>query len=204
MATHNFELSVAMVCGGNYAAIVQHWQIVDPTGAPNAFQLARDLCKSFGPEHPTDQFFGIPDILAQDCFVSSIRARQLSPVGGQQYAEVFAPDTWPGLYSADVDSSSVAGCIIWLTDGGAGTNGRTFFPGVPADAVVQGRFTADYKAAIAVVGNGMIDGVTSDAGYGQWSLVLQTGTSPSFVYQPIVHGYLSPTPGTQRRRLVPL
>jgi hypothetical protein len=204
MATHNLELTLAMVCGGNYSAIVQHWQIVDPTGAPNAFQLARDLCKSFGPDNPGSSFFGITTILGADCFISSIKARQLSPTGGQHFAEVFAPSEYAGSFSTDIDASSVAGCVVWLTDGGAGTNGRTFFPGVPADAVVQGRFTSDYKDTIADVVNPMLDGMASDAGYGDWKLVLQTGTSPSFVYQTIEHGYLSPTPGTQRRRLVPL
>lgn len=204
MATHRFELGLSMVVGGNFSTIVQHWSITDPVGAPNAFQLARDLCKTFGTENPVTEFFGIPTILSSDSFISSIRARQLSPTGGQQFAEVFSPDAWPGTQAANVDSASVAACVIWLTNGGAGINGRTFFPGVPQEVLLQGRFQNAFKDLVTDLGNNLIAGAASDAGYGDWDFVLQTGTSPSFTYHNIVHGYLSPTPGTQRRRLIPL
>lgn len=200
MAFEYYRSVVGFSTGGQYAAIVQHWGVDSPTG-DGPFARAKALVTALKAPVAGDSFLDkLTDCMSDSCFISSLRAAKISPGPGNIYAEVFAPATWPGDVAGDIDAAQVAGCVIWLTAGNAGLNGRTFVPCVSQVSLDNGRFITAYKTALSVWVGVVLPGIQSTVG--TFLPMLKHGSPPSF--NQIVHGALSLTPGTQRRRLVPV
>jgi len=200
MANHRLEVATSIQCGYDFAMIVQHFGVNNPTET-NAYKLAKEVLTALGNPGVSDYVGNLAHSIGDDCFIQAMRVRQLAPTSGQTAVQVYGPADLPGDFGTDHEASQVAGCVIWLTAADAGLNGRTFVPGVPEDALVQGRFTAGYKSAIQSWADIILAGITFASG--ELNLYLKHGVLPA-VYTEITNGYISPTPGTQRRRLVPI
>lgn len=200
MANHRLEVVTSIQCGFDYAMIVQHVGVDNPTET-NPFKLAKEVLDALGTPGGSPYVDQMLDFLADDCFIQAMRVRQLAPTSGQTAVRVYDPLDLVGNVGAPHESSQVAGCVIWLTAADAGLNGRTFLPGVSEDNLNQGRFDGPYKAAVKTWGDDLIAGYSFASG--QLLLYLKHGVLP-VLYTRITNGYLSPTPGTIRKRLIPI
>lgn len=199
MAIKNFRATVSMIAAGNFCQVVWFFQ-TDDTSSRTPYVLAKDLRDALRVPAAGDSVLeALSDCLAEDAFVSSVRVQQQQSPGAPSAITLFPSDALPGTFSGELDAAQVAGCIIWLTAGDAGLNGRSFIPAVSEEAYQNGRPDGDYTTAIDALATALIATIEGDLQ--DWQFVLKHGAGPS--YTEIVHGYLSPTPGTQRRRLVP-
>jgi len=200
MAIQVVETLIAFNIGGNYGAVVHQWQ-TDVTGGENAFEQAADVVDAIQSGGPlaTPLMEAMQAILAEDCFVSSIKARRLTSGGGATYMRAYATTDFPGTFAGLSDSAQVAGTMLKYTSGPARRQGRTFWPGVSEDATVGGRFTAAYESNFLDLRTNFLAGVENTY---LWLPMLKYGPTPS--YASIIFTELSATPGTIRRRLVPI
>lgn len=200
MAFEYYRSVVGFSCAGNFAAVVQHWGVDTPGGA-GPYARAKAFVAAFEvPTAGTGYAPMLQDILSQDSFISSIRCAKVSAGGGNQSAKIFPADEYPGLVTSDLDAAQVAGCVIWLSAANAGLNGRSFFPGVAEESLDVGRFAAAYKTALSNLADVILTGVQSTVGTFLPMIRHTNGT----LYAQIVHGRLSLTPGTIRKRLKPV
>jgi len=200
MADQFYESVIGFSIGGNYGAVVHHWQS-DDGGGESPFQAALNLAEALETDAIPDTLFDcICAIMANDCFISSIRTRRLSSGGGPTYAKLFAGVAFPGSFGGNSDASQVAGCMLKFTSSNPKIQGRTFWPGVSEDALIDGRFVDTYHVAFLDLMNRYIDSFTANAQ--TFMPRLKHGAAPT--YTPIAACELSPTPGTIRRRLVPV
>jgi len=200
MADQFYESVIGFSIGGNYGAVVHHWQS-DDAGGETAFEAAENLADALETDAIPDTIFDcICAIMANDCFISSIRTRRLSGGGGATYAKLFAGVAFPGTFGGNSDASQVAGCMLKFTSANPKIQGRTFWPGVSEDALIDGRFVDAYHTAFLDLMNRYLDSFTAN---GQTFMArLKHGAAPT--YTAIAACELSPTPGTIRRRLVPV
>lgn len=183
----------------NYAGITQHWGI-DTPAFTDPYDLAKDVNEAYhSPLGGSSVFSWLEACMSEDTFISAIRSQVVSPPNSNNAVEFFQDADHPGTYSGDVDTLNVAGCIIFLSDGDAGLTGRQFLPGVSENAYDQGRPDSAYTTAINDYVAGLLTGLDGSAG--TWLPFIKHGPTPSFA--AITAGYLSPSPGTQRRRRVP-
>jgi len=201
MADQFFESVIGFNIGGNYAAVVHHW-VGDDSGGETAFEMAERLALAIeGDNGPGSTLFEVIDgIMAEDCFISSIRTRRLSSGGGATFAKLFAGGDYPGIYGGNSDAAQVAGCMLKFTSTNPKVQGRTFWPGVSEEALDGGRFVDLYHDNFVALMNRYLGSFT-DAGV-TFNPRLKHGSPAS--YTAIAAAELSPTPGTIRRRLVPV
>jgi len=200
MADQFFESVIGFNIGGNYAAVVHHW-VGDDSGGQTAFEMAELLATALETDAGASStlFDLITAIMADDSFISSIRTRRLSSGGGATYAKLFASTDWVGVFGGPSDSAGVAGCMLKFTSTNPKLQGRTFWPGVSEDALLDGRFTDAYVLAFFGLTERFIDTFTETVTF---SPRLKHGAIPSYTALSALE--LSPTPGTIRRRLVPV
>jgi len=199
MATHRLTSFITIRQAGNFCGVSMHWEIVDPT-IVDAYPLAMNLVEALDTPVAGDSYWGkFIFLLASDSFVKTVRIRQVSPPNANNAVRFFQDDDFPGSFAGDTDALNVAGCIIFLTAGDAGLTGRQFIPAVSEEAYENGRATATYINVINDYIDLLLAGVQGTAG--TFFPVVKHGTPA--VYTRITNGYLSATPGTQKRRRVP-
>lgn len=200
MAFEYYRSVIGFSCAGNFAAVVQHWGVDSPTGG-GPYARAKAFVTAFEtPVAGTAYANALVSILSDDSFISSIRCAKVSAGGGNQSAKVFPGSQWPGAFGSDLDAAQVSGCVIWLSAANAGLNGRSFYPGVAETGLDLGRFAAGYKSAMDDVVDVVIAGLQATVGTFLPMIRHTNGT----LFAQIVHGRLSLTPGTIRKRLKPV
>lgn len=200
MATHCLESVITTIAAGQLCQNVMHWQIVDPVET-DLWKLAKNFNTALvSPAAGTPLWEALAGAMSSDAFISSFRARVLKPNPGTAAIKVWGEGDLPGTLSPDIYAQSVAGVIKWVTASGPDFTGRNFIPAVPEDAIIAGRFTADYiAAAVNFAGIALAEIETAD---GNWRLVVYkriTGT-----WEIVTNGMLVPNPGTIRKRLIPV
>lgn len=199
MAFRNLRSVISMVCAGNYAVIVQHWRINDSI-IPGQFGLAKSLRDALiAPVSGDSVCEMLAACMGDDCYLSGIRVKEFSPLVATSTAVVLLPTTdFPGDFGGTIDAAQVAGCVIWVPSTATAESGRNFLPGVSEDAIESGLFVDAYRDALGPYVDAMLAGVVGTAGTFEFCLRHTPNT-----FTPIAHGYLSPTPGTIKKRLVP-
>jgi len=197
MANYYYEQRVGIMCASQLAEIVFNW-VGDLATPPDKVAVANELNQEWNIGGATAPLLLLRACLSQDCFISSIRARQISPVGGNTSGLIFETGDFPGGIAQPISSQQIAACIIWVNGTTPDRTGRTFIPGIPKTAIESSRFTSGYATSVAAFANRLLGG-----------LVVATGTFELVTLDrvtktgPIVQNqYLSLKPGTQKRREV--
>lgn len=205
MALVYYQTTTSFICGGQYAAIVNHWRADDAGLTGNPFLDAENLIASL-----VDNSAGagppwvvlLANLLADDCFVSGVRARLVSGAGGPTAVRIFAPADHPGLFGGDMEAFQTAATVNWACDSADAFRGSNRIPGVSSDALVNNRFTATYQAEVVnFVDNVLLDFQESATA---WELIVRGEAGGVPLYRDVIGGYLSPTPGHIKSRRVPV
>jgi len=197
-----FESVLAFSMAGNYACIVQHWG-ADITSGATAFESAKELADAFEAPNPANAFLlEICNNMAPDCFISSNRVRRINLGGGATYVRVYGPTDFAGQVGTNIDGAQVSGCILTFPGGNASLNGRNFYPGVSEESLVNGRWVSAYKTQASIIGASYLLGMPGATNVFLPYLRRIVAGVPT--YNQITHTLLSATPGTIRRRTVPI
>jgi len=94
----------------------------------------------------------------------------------------------------------VAATVIWVQTDVEKITGRTFIPGISIEDIDGGRFSTDYQSAIDNFIARHLSGFAVSAG----TALFQIYDRETPIGYQVSNGYLSPKPGTQRRRERPL
>lgn len=199
MATEYFQVEVGVVAAGQFALNVFHYKVVDPT-EPDEFVVATQLLAAFEAGGANAWLLKYAQVMSDQAFVSSLRARRVAPSGGNTAGTLFASTDWVGDFSSEINTQQIAACVIWVDDTTPGITGRNFIPGIPEDALLGSRWDATYQTVVDAFIAKHLAGHTITAGTALPSIydrVAKSGKTPD-------NGYLSPLVGTQRRRELPV
>jgi len=197
MANYYYEQRVTVMCASQLAEMVFHW-VGDLATPPSKTQAAAQLNAIWEAGGATAPMLLLRSLLSEDCFVSCMRCRQISPVGGNTISQTFQQAAFPGLWAEAISAQQVAACVIWINGVTPDRTGRTFIPGVPKDAIESSRFTSTYQTAVAAFADRLLGGLV--VALGTFNLVTLDRVTKT---GPIVQNqYLSLKVGTQRRREV--
>jgi len=197
MANYYYEQRVGIMCASQFAEIVLNW-VGDLATPPSKTEAAAQLNAIWNVGGGTAPLFLLRSLLSDECFVSSLRCRQISPAGGNTINSVFEQADFPGLVAEPVTAQQIAACIIWVNGTTPDRTGRTFIPGVYKTAIESSRFTSTYATAVAAFANRLLGGLV--VALGTFNLVTLDRVTKT---GPIVQNqYLSLKVGTQRRREV--
>lgn len=199
MANEFYQLDVGFSCAGQFAMCVFHYRIADPT-EPDEYVVAEQLIDALDDGGATAWILRLMQMISQDAFFSSARARRVFPAGGNMAGQAFGPMEFPGAVPVEIHTQQVAACLIWVSDGTPGKTGRNFIPGVPESALVSSRWQAAFQALADTFIAKHLTGFSVAAGIFLpviYDRVAHTGIVPD-------NGYLTPLVGTQRRRELPV
>lgn len=205
MANVYYQTTTSFICGGQYAAIVNHWKADDAGLTGNPFLDAENLIASLynNAAGPGDPFTTkLADLLADDCFISGLRARLVSGAGGPTAVRIFAPTDWPGTFGGEMEAFQTAGTIVWPCDSMDAFAGRNRIPGVSDTALVNNRFATAYEAAAKSFVDTVVLGFQESATL--WNLVVRGVAGGVTLYRTVIGGYLAPTPGHIKTRRIPV
>lgn len=197
MANYYYEQRLRIMCASQFAECVFNW-VGDLATPPSKTEAASQLNSIWEVGGGTAPMFLLRSLLSDECFVSSMRCRQISPAGGNTVSQTFEALSFPGLVASPVTTQQIAACIIWINSVTPDRTGRTFIPGVPNNAIESSRFTSGYATAVATFANRLLGGLV--VALGTFNLVTLDRVTKT---GPIVENqYLSVKPGTQKRREV--
>lgn len=199
MANEYYELDVGFSCAGQFAMCVFHYRIADPT-EPDEYEVANQLINALDDGGGTAWIVRLMQMISEDAFFSSARAKRVAPTGGNMAGQTFEATDFPGAIASEIHTQQVSACLIWVSDGTPGVSGRNFIPGVPENALDSSRWEAAFQALADVFIAKHLTGFSVAAGIFLpviYDRVAKTGIVPD-------NGYLSPLVGTQRRREIPV
>lgn len=199
MATHYFDLNITYNCAGQFAENVFKYKIVDPSSTDD-WELARQLVNVIDDGGAASWTTKWSLMTSNQAYISTIRARQFSPDGGNTCTFVAQPADFPGSIASEINTQQIAACINWIPTTSGPAMGRNFMPGVPENALDSSRWEVAHVALVDAFIAKHLTGFTVAAGIFLpivWNRTDETAAS-------IDQGYLSPKPGTQRSRERPL
>ena len=208
MATVYYQSTTSFICGGQYAAIVNHWKADDAGLTGNPFLDAENLIASLADDSAgpgAGWATRLAELLADECFVSAIRARKVSGGGGPTAVRLFTPIEFPGSFGGDLGAYQTAGSVNWACASGDARQGRNRIPGVSEDALIDNRFQTNYQGGIVALVDEVLAGFQESATL--WNMVIRTviaGAPPTIDFEDVIGGYLAPTPGHIKTRRVPV
>lgn len=195
MATLYFEAAARFFAAGQFCECVFHYQIVDPSTTDD-FLLAGQLVAAIDDGAALSWVQKLQNMMSDQCFLSTFRARQFAPTGGNTAVAVFANDDFVGAIASPINTQQIAACINWLPTSAGPKMGRNFIPAVPESMLLSSRWVFGFETAAEEFILKHLTGFSVAAGIFLpivWNREDEVGTV-------ISDGYLSPKPGTQRRR----
>lgn len=205
MAAIYFETTTSFICAGQFACIVNHWVGDDAAFNGTMFDNAEAAITSLV-DNGDNTGLGWPtylaDMLSNDSFVSAIRCRVIRPTSGPTAVRLFTTSDYVGQYGGTLDAFQTAGVIIWATASSGPRFGRSFLPGVSSSALVNNRFDDGYTSLLPPLVAECVAGFSENLK--PLSLVIKHGPSTTPSFDPVVGGFISPTPGSIKARRIPV
>lgn len=199
MATHYFNLDVSYVCAGQYAMNRFDYRIIDPSTTDD-WVLAKELVNVIDDGGALSWTTKNNLIRSNQSFISAFRARQFAPTGGNTCSFVAEPSNFPGARLSGINTQQIAACINWIPTTSGPKMGRNFIPGIPEDALLGSRWEDDYVTAVDEFIAKHLSGFSTVSGV--WEPIIWNREDETAALMS--EGYLSPKPGTQRRRETPI
>ena len=193
MANDVYMLIMQGTCAGEFWETVQHYES-NTSGAPNPVAVASNLIAGFQGQVQPD----VLAIMADDTEITGYKAKRVNNGGSPTVMLPITPIA--GSVAGTSCTSATASCIVSsFSHAGKFHTGRWFIPGLPEGDLAGNTFSAGHIAACATL---VVDNATFTNGgatftYGVWSPKFSLFFVPAYVA-------LSPKPGIQRRRLLPV
>jgi len=198
MADQIYSMTLTWNCAGQFCQNILHWKF-DDSGFTNTHAAAFDLIGTWA----NAQKDVIVDIVANNTTLLSIKGRRVTSGGGFEAIVNFAPPV-DGVWAAPAQVSGLATVLIGYPLDESKPRWRMFLPGVPDDALVDGKYSDAFKTAVAGI---FTAGVFA-------SFALTGGGTPTAIHvipgttvanAKLIGEYrLSQLPGTMRRRQRPV
>lgn len=200
MAIEVYELVANFFSGGEPCSCVfNYW--IDNTGNVHPYTVASQLRQAIDDGVPPATWLSrLVNCLSNEAYLSYVSARMVNPAGGQASVQRFPPTVFPGGVLEPIHTQQVCGTLIWVSTTEPENTGRNFLPGVPETFLTGSRWQSDAYDAYELFAAQHIAGFSVAAGL--FLPVIYNRTAKTF--RPISNGYLSPMPGTQRKREKPL
>lgn len=193
MANDVYQLIIVGNCAGEFFETVQHYESgvsggIDPAGS------ALHLIDGFQANVETS----LQGVLAEDVNITGYKAKRVNNGGGPTVLRpiVAVPGT---IVSTSATSGTAAVIVSRYSQGGRWRTGRWFLPGIPESVLTGNQFSAGYITDVAalIAANQTFTETGSTFTFGVWARKTSTFFAPTYVA-------LSPKPGIQRRRLLPV
>ena len=200
MAIETYELRVAFKANFQPMECVFHDRI-DNTGDEKSWIVAEQLLDALqAGVSPNIWFERLLTCMSADCWISYLSAIRVGPNGGNSTDTRPDAETLVGTVSEPMHAEQLSGCVIWISETEPENQGRNFLPGVPETFLEASRWTTDAKAAYQSFITFHLAGFSLAAGLALPAIFDRVAKTS----RVIANGYLSPKPGTQRRREKPL
>lgn len=200
MAAETYELVISGTLSGQFVQSIFH-VAVNNAGSLSPYVTAEDVMNTLN---------GAPDFITAWCnclpasyTITSLRCRRIGPTGGPTAIMLPADmSATTGARTGSISSAQVNPVVVWITTPRPEKPGRTFLPGVSEsdiDAMVysSGLVSAIDALIAIVVAPFTLAGSSDDCEFAIWRRSIGNRDE-------ITYGRLSPTVGTQRRRLHPV
>lgn len=200
MANEYYLVKVGFNSNQHYAECDFTYRITDPSETDD-WVNANALYQALDDGGPGVSWLSkLQALLSQDSFISSIVARRIYPTGGNSAGQAFEVDDLPGAVADTITTGQIAWCIIWSAGEVDTYSGRNFIPFVPENRLESSRWTgAATTSAEAFITKHIVGHSTAGGIFMPCIIHSDTHTG-----ELVSGGYLSPTPGTQKRREVPI
>jgi len=200
MAKQYYELEVRVNVLGFPMANVFNLAINDPS-VPNEYEVAASIINALNVGAGITSWMSrYVRLISEQCYISNILCRRISNGGGNTAEAILQVDSLPGIRTGIVAATQVAATVIWVQTDVEKITGRTFIPGISIEDIDGGRFSTDYQSAIDNFIARHLSGFAVSAG----TALFQIYDRETPIGYQVSNGYLSPKPGTQRRRERPL
>lgn len=200
MAVESYELVVSGTLAGQFVQNIFHVNVNNTTDL-NPYLMAETILDAM------DVTAGFVerwlDCLPESYVITSLRARKILATGGPTAIRLAGALTaTTGTRTGAISSAQVNPVVVWITNIRPNKPGRTFMPGVSEsdiDAMVysSGLLTALDNFISTMAAPFTVGSVPDDASFGIYRRSLSASDD-------IYAGRVSPTVGTQRRRLHPV
>lgn len=193
MANDVYELIILGTCADEFFECVQHYES-GVSGAPNPVAVASNLIAAWklGSES------AMADLMGDDSAITGYKSKRVNNGGSPT---VMLPQTpVAGTIASTSATSATASCIVSSYSQGAKyRTGRMFIPGLPISELDGNSFSAGHigNAATFVTTSASIANGGQTFTFGVWARKTSTFFVPAY-------RALSPKPGIQRRRLLPV
>lgn len=199
MAVDIVEQTITGKTNGNFWQNVIHWDCTT-SGTPSKFDIAKAMNNAWAANVMSDWL----EVMPEDSFLSSVRARVLTTGGGPAHTLTNGVAGNGGAREGATQSASVGATLIFPSvDAGNVHIGKIFLPGAVSEDLLNGVFQPTYLGLCQVLIDTLMANVTMlgpAAGTARYK-IFQRSTEIMFTPDG---GYVSPRIGTQRRRLSPV
>lgn len=199
MDNEYYDLQVGFSCAGQMAKCVFVYRIADPSES-DEYENAKQLVEATDDGAALSWLKKLQAVMSEDAFISSLRSRRISSGGGNTAGVTFETTDLPGAIVSEIHTQQVAQCCIWIRNDTPGVTGRNFIPAVPENALIGSRWQDAHVTLVQAFITKHLTGLSTATGLFLpciYDREAETGTI-------IDEGYLSPWPGTQRRRELPV
>lgn len=198
MAVQLYQMVLSYNSSGQFCQNVLHWRF-DDAGFANTWQAAQDLIGTWS----NANINVLRDIWSDETTALSIKGRRVTGGGGFEAIENYAPPV-AGQWAASSQVSGLATVIVFYPLDESRSRSKMFIPGVPIDALVNGKWTAAFKAAVTATLNFGVFADFSLTGGGTPNAEHVIPGTTAANSKSISEIRLSQTPGTMRRRQRPV
>jgi len=199
MANQTFQINFYGHDGaGN--SLINTWHVtIDDTGTVlSPFEQANNVRIAFDSAIRVDWLALMPT----DYMLDYLSCKRVTGGGSPTSVDVPGPGPSPGIWAMTSAISSAGLQLAMIPGPGNNSIGKSFLPCVPADAIVESRFTGAYETAAAVIQGALLTNLTvtgfSAAGF------LSIFHRALGTFNAVFAIELRVKPGVQRKRLTPV
>jgi len=199
MAAQTYQLVITGNLAGQFVQNVLHYRM-DDAGYATRLQAAKGLVDGWLTAGKMSDFLLM---LPEPYIAKSVKARAVTGGGGPEWIDTSMSGDL-GERSGDIGESGVGPVLIWYTDGGNRSNGKTYLPGVSANDVKNGELLAGAGTDILAAANDFLETFDSEGASIVPVVQVIPRSSNMTLRSLVVEVSISKEIGQQRRRLLPV
>jgi len=198
MAAQTYQLVISGNLAGQFVQNIFHYRM-DDAAYPSRLQAAKGLLDGWLTDDKMDHFL---DMCPTPYIAKSVKARCVTGGGGPEWIDTSVSGS-TGTRGTVIGESGIGPVIIWYTDGGNRSNGKSFIPGVATEDIKNGELLVAGGTAILTAANDFWPGFDSEGASVVPVVMVVPRSSNMTLRALVVNANISKEIGQQRRRLLP-